>query len=90
MSSNVDDLLYGTLPEVEEGMKYILSAFAVTQTQETEFRFCGNAVQQLDDIRIIVTAKDNTEQIRPIDYGAKKLTGRCTPTENTALRSVVA
>ena len=39
---------------------------------------------------ITVTAKDNTEKIRPIDIGAKKLTEKCTPAENTALRSVVA
>ena len=40
---------------------------------------------------IMITARDNTEQIRPIDIGGKrKLTDKCNTTETTALRSVVA
>ena len=41
MSSNVDDLLYGSLPEAEQEMKDILAEFSVKQKLDTEFRFCG-------------------------------------------------
>ena len=48
-------------------------------------------MKQLADMSILVTAKDNTEKIRPIDIGvSKKLTDKCNGVENTALRSVVA
>ena len=91
MSSNVDDLLYGSLPGAEEEIQDILKEFSVKQVLDTEFRFCGKEVKQLEDMSILVTAKDNTEKIRPIDIGAsKKLTDKCNATENTALRSVVA
>ena len=41
MSSNVDDLLYGSLPEAEHEMKEIIEAFAVREKSEGQFRFCG-------------------------------------------------
>ena len=41
MSSNVDDLLYGSLPEAEHEMKEILAEFQVKQVLYTEFWFCG-------------------------------------------------
>ena len=79
MSSNVDDLLYGSLPEAENMMKDILETFAVREHNEGEFRFCGKEVKQHDDFSITVTAKDNTEKIRPIDINPKrKLTDKCT------------
>ena len=60
------------------------------QILDTEFRFCGKEVKQLEDMSIIVTAKDNTEKIRPIEVGKKKLIEKCNSVENTARRSVVA
>ena len=48
-------------------------------------------MKQDKDFNITVTAKDNTEKIRPVDIGAKrKLIDKCTPGEITALRSVTA
>ena len=91
MSSNVDDLLYGSLPEAENMMKDILETFAVQEHNEGEFRFCGKEVKPNDDFSITVTAKDNTEKIRPIDINPKrKLIDKCNQEETTCLRSVVA
>ena len=91
MSPNVDDLLYGSLPEAENMMKDILETFAVREHNEGDFRFCGKEVKQHDDFSITVTAKDNTEKIRPIDINPKrKLTDKRNQEETTCLRSVVA
>ncbi len=55
------------------------------------FRFCGKEVVKDAEYNITITAKDNTEKIRPVDIGAKrKLIDKCTPGEITALRSVTA
>ena len=46
---------------------------------------------QDDDFGIRVTAKDNTEKIKPVGYGKKRtLTDRCTDSDTTQLRSVTA
>jgi hypothetical protein len=91
MSSNVDDLLYGSLPEYEQVMNNILDEFSVKEKNATRFRFCGKEVVQHDDMSITVTAKDNTEKIRPIDIGEKRRgTDKCNSSETTCLRSVVA
>ena len=91
MSSNVDDLLYGSHPEHEKAMEDILDRFAVRDRSETSFRFCGKEVLQHADFSITVTAKDNTEKIRPINIGDKRrASDKCTAEETTCLRSVVA
>jgi hypothetical protein len=91
MSSNVDDLLYGSLPEFEQAMNGILDTFAVRERNRAPFRFCGKEVVQHEDLSITVTAKDNTEKIRPIDIGDKRRgTDKCNAEETTCLRSVVA
>ena len=59
MSSNVDDLLHGELPDHEEPMKEILKEFSVREEQENEFRFCGKEVKQEADFNITVTAKED-------------------------------
>ena len=91
MSSNVDDLLYGSKNGCEKAMENILKEFAVRETHERDFRFCGKEIHQSDDYSITVTAKDNTEKICGIVCGEKKrLVDKCDDKENTALRSVVA
>ena len=91
MSSNVDDLLYGSLPEFEGAMNSILDTFKVRERNEAPFRFCGKEVVQHEDYSITVTAKDNTEKIRPIDIGDKRRgSDKCDAEETTCLRSVVA
>jgi len=91
MSSNVDDLLYGSLPEFEDAMNEVLDTFSVRERNEAPFRFCGKEVCQDENMSITVTAKDNTEKIRPIDIGEKRRgTDKCTVEETTCLRSVVA
>ena len=42
------------------------------ERNEAPFRFCGKEVVQHEDYSITVTAKDNTEKIRPIDIGDKR------------------
>ena len=72
-------------------MKKILDTFNVRVQSEGTFRFCGKEVTQHEDCSISVTAKDNTEKIRPITIRpGRRLTDACTSDENTALRSVVA
>ena len=95
MSSNVDDLLYGHLDGYEDKMNDVLDSFSVRERQEAPFRFCGKEVNQDTDYSIKVTAKDNTEKIRPIEVHEsggkkKKLTDKNNAKETTALRSVVA
>ena len=91
LSSNVDDLLHGEKKEYEGAMQRILKAFSVREENEDEFRFCGKEVVQHADFSITVTAKDNTEKIRPISIGGgRKLTDKNTADETTCLRSVVA
>ena len=46
MSSNVDDLLFGSLPGHEEAIDKILNTFYVRERNETPFRFCGKEVVQ--------------------------------------------
>ena len=91
LSSNVDDLLYGSLPGYEKAIQKILDTFDVKVQNEGEFRFCGKEFKQNSDYSITVTAKDNTEKIRPIDIPKKKrLVDKYSDVEITALRSVVA
>jgi hypothetical protein len=91
LSSNVDDILHGETEEGEQAVQKILDTFAVREQQEGSFRFCGKEVEQDENFNIKVTAKDNTEKIKPIDIGVKrKLTDKCDAGETTALRSVTA
>ena len=91
MTSNVDDLLFGATGKAEEAMMKVLEGFNVREVQERKFRFCGKEVVQEEDYSIRVSAKDNTEKIRPIKIPDKrKLTSECTPTEVTQVRSVTA
>ena len=72
-------------------MDEILGTFSVRERNEAPFRFCGKEVVQHEDFSITVTAKDNTEKIRPIRIGEKrKGTDPCTPGEITSVRSVAA
>ena len=90
MSSNVNVLVHGELPGFEKQMKDILDVFRIREEQECNFRFCGKEVQQDENFNITVTAKDNTEKIRPITIdGKRRRTDKCRPGETTALRSVV-
>ena len=83
MSSNVDDLLYGYLPEGAEAMNSVLQQLLVGKEEHKSFRFCGK------DFGIRVTAKDNTEPLQPITYDAKHgLTRKATASEVYQLRSV--
>ena len=91
MSSNVDDLLYGYKEEHSGPIKKILETFKVREENESKFRFCGKEVTQHENWSITVTAKDNTEKIKPIDIAAtRRANDRCTAGETTAFRSVVA
>ena len=72
MSSNVDDLLYGSLPERAEAMNSVLQQFLVGKEEHGTFRFCGKEFQQDEDFGIHITAKDNTERVQPITCDAKQ------------------
>ena len=61
MSSNVDDLLCGHLPEGAEVMNSVLQQFLVGKKEHGTFRFCGKEFRQDEDFGIHVTAKDNTK-----------------------------
>ena len=62
MSSNVDDLLYGYLPEGAEAMNSVLQQFLVGKEEHGTFRFCVKEFRQDEDFGIRVTAQDNTER----------------------------
>ena len=82
MSSDVDDLLYGYLPEGAEAMNSMLQQFFVGKEEHGTFSFCGIEFRQDKDFGIHVTAKDNTERVQPITYDAKHgLARKTTPNE---------
>ena len=71
MSSNVDDLLYGHLPEGAKAMNSVLQQFLVGEDE---------------DFGIHVTAKDKTERVQPITYDSKHgLTRKATADGNTLI-----
>ena len=74
MSSNVDDFLYGYLPEGAEAMNSVLQKFLVGKEEHGTFRFCGKEFRQDEDFGIRVTAKDNTERVQPITYVTRQAT----------------
>ena len=87
MSSNLDDLLYGHLPQGAEAMNSVLRQFLVGEEHGT-LRFCGKEFRQDEDFGIHVTAKDNTERVQPITYDMKHgLTRKATADEIHQLRS---
>ena len=89
MSSNVDDLLYGSLPEGAEAMNSVLQHFLVGKEAHNSFRFCGKEFEQDEDFGIRVTAKDSNERVQPITYEAKHgLTRKAIASEVRQLRSV--
>ena len=89
MSSKVDDLLYGYLPEGAKAMNSVLQQFFVGKEEHGNFRFCGKEFRHYEDFGIHVTAKDNTERVRPITYDTKHgLTRKATADEIHQLRSV--
>ena len=88
MSSNVDDLLYGYLPEGARAMNSVLQQFLVGKEKHGNFRFCGKEFRHDEDLGIHVTTKDNTERVRPITYAKHGLTRKATADEIHRLRSV--
>ena len=89
MSSNVDDLLYGCLPDEAEAVNSVLQQFLVGKEEHGIIRFCGKEFRQDKDFGIHVTAKDNTERLQPITYDVKHgLTRKATADEIHQLRSV--
>ena len=89
MFSNVDDLLYGYLPEGAEAMNSVLQHFLVGKEEHGTFRFCGKEFRQDEDFGIHVTAKDNTERAQPITHAAKQgLARKASADEIHQLRSV--
>ena len=88
MSSIVDDLLYGYLPEGAEVMNSVLQQFLVGKEGRGVFRLCGKEFRQDEDFGLHVTAKD-TEQAQPITYDVKHgLTRKTTADEIHQSRSV--
>ena len=89
MSSDVDDLLYGYLPEGAEAMNSVLQQFLVGKEEHGTFRFCGKEFRQNEDFGIHVAAKENTERAQPITCYAKHgLTRKDTADEIHQSRSV--
>ena len=89
MSSNVDDLLCGYLPEGAEAMNSVLQQFLVGKEEHGTFSFCGKEFRQDEDFGFHVTAKDNTERVQPITHDEKHgLTRKATAGEMHHLRSV--
>ena len=89
MSSNVDDLLCGSLSGGAEVTNSVLQQFLVGKEERGIFRFCGKEFRQDEDFGIHVTAKDNTERIQPITYDMRhSLTRKAKADKLHQLRSV--
>ena len=84
MSSNVDDFSEGA-----DAMNSVLQQLLVGKEEHCSFRFCGKEFRQDEDFGVHVTAKDNTERVQPLTYGAKHgLTRKTTADEIHQLRLV--
>ena len=91
MSSNVDDLLCGYLPEGVEAMISVSQQFLVGKEDHGTFSFRGKEFRKDEDIGIHVTAKDNTERVQPITDDAKHgLTRKATADETHQIRHTVS
>ena len=89
ISSNVDDMLYGCLPEGAEATNSVLQQFLVGKEEHGTSRFCGKEFRQDEDVGIHDTTKENTERVQPITYDAKHgLTRKATADEVHQLSSV--
>ena len=64
MSSNVDDLLCGCLPQGAEAMNSVLQQCLVGKEEYGTFRFCGKEFRQDEDLGMHVTAHSthNTDE----------------------------
>ena len=87
MSSNVDDLLYGYLPEGAEAMNSVLQQILVGKEEHGTFRFCGKEFRQDEDFGIHVTAKDSTERVQPITHDVKRFDTKGYSRRNTSTES---
>ena len=89
MASKVDDLIYGNEPVAEHVIKKILDHFLVGKEESGAFIFCGEEGTQLDDVRIRVIVRDNTEKIKPASYdNTRKLISKCTDEDTSQMRSL--
>ena len=89
LSSNVNDLLYGYLPEGAEATNSVLQQFLVGKEEHFTFSCVWKEIGQDEGFGIHVTAKDNTERVQPITYDAKHgLTRKSAANEVHQLRSV--
>ena len=84
MSSNVDDLLYGNLPEGAEATNTVLQQILVGKEEHGTFRFCGKEFQHDEDFGIHVTAKDNTERVQPLTHDVKRFDTKGCSRRNTS------
>ena len=68
-----------------------MKEFAVRKVEDGIFRFCGKDIRQEDDFSIVVSCRNETEQIDPIRYTneGRKLTDSATEQEIAQMRSVV-
>ena len=88
MSSNVDDLLYGYLPEGAEVLNSVTTIFQWATRNTVVSSFAGKNFDKTM-ISAFMSAKDNTERVQPITYDMKHgLTRKATATETHELRSV--
>lgn len=84
LTTNVDDLLYGSRPE--GGAVVQSDRFQVSEVEPQNCRFCGK-----ECIQVTVTARNNTSRIGSVTYEArKKLDTPCGEAEIAQLRSVFA
>ena len=84
MNTNVDDLLYGYHPTGDCCVKEILKHFSIGKEEIANFRYCGKEITQYEDFSIKVTAKDNTEKIKPVTFDRRKRSiDKCSPEEET-------
>ena len=89
MSSNVDDLLYGCLPDGAAAVNSVLQQFLVSKEEHGTFRFCGKEFRKDADFGIHVTTEDNTERVQPNTYDVKHgLTRKAAADEIHQVRSV--
>ena len=85
MSSNVDDLLYGYLPEGAEVMNSALQQFLVGKEEHGNFRFCGKEFQQDEDFWHSCQSQ-RPHRRSTTTYDAKHgLTRKATADENTLI-----
>ena len=72
MNTHVDDILWASEPAVDEIMNAILKELIPGTIEETNFKYCGVEIAQLEDFSIRITCKAAIARLDPISISQSR------------------